>query len=291
MWGRFFKYLAILTLWVATPAVAEELRCPNLAGTPNLAPSPVHIEGSESHVFRTVGATEMRVHAFRPQTKKGSPKPPIVVLFFGGGWMNGTVDQLAPVARHLAERGVIAILADYRTYCRNGVGVAEELDDAKAAMIWVRRNAGTLGGDAKRVAALGGSSGGHLALGAALFGSSKSSRPDLLLLFYPCVDLTNPYELEYSAKAIGAHGRDLSPLYHLRKDMPPAYVFQGSEDPLLEENRRYCDEAKALGARCEWQLFEGAAHGFFNPAGPARARWFEPGLKALDEALTREGYL
>jgi acetyl esterase/lipase len=200
------------------------------------------------------------------------------------------VDQLAPVARHLAKQGIVAILADYRTYCRDGVDVADEVGDASAAMVWVRAHAHEIGGDTKRIAALGGSSGGHLALSTALFGN-KTSRPDLLLLFYPCVDLTNPYELDYSAKAIGAHGRDLSPLYHLRKDMPPAYVFQGTDDPLIDENRRFCTEAQSLGATCEWHEFQGAKHGFFNPAGPTAATWMEPGFKALDEALGKAGYL
>lgn len=208
--------------------------------------------------------------------------------------MNGTVDQLAPVARHLAEKGLVAILADYRTYCRDGADVADEVEDARAAIIWIRRHARELGVDPGRIAALGGSSGGHLAVSTALFAKVRnriSSRPDLLLLFYPCVDLTSQYELDYSARAIADHGRTLSPIFHLRADLPPTTIFQGTEDPLHDENKRFCAEERQLGATCNWREFSGAGHGFFNPSAPAAAKWMEPGLTALDEVLGSAGYI
>lgn len=275
----------------AVPAMAEEARCPNLAGTAHVLPSPQTIAGAQAHVFKTAGGTALRLHVFRPT---GRGRHPAVLIFFGGGWMNGTVDGLEPVARHLAEQGLVAILADYRTFCRNGADVADEVADANAAMIWVRSHAKEVGADPRRIAALGGSSGGHLALSTAIFAGKEqgiSSRPDLLLLFYPCVDLTAQYELDYSAQAISTHGAALSPLFHLRADLPPTVVFQGSEDPLYQENKRFCDESRQLGASCQWREFPGAGHGFFNPSGPAAAKWFAPGLAALNEALRSAGYL
>jgi acetyl esterase/lipase len=280
----------------ATMSVAAEpaaVRCPNLANTSSVLPSPSTLEGGEPHVFRTIGDTELRLHLYRPASASGDPRPAIV-MFYGGGWMNGSVDQFAPVARHLADRGIVAILADYRTWCRRGADVAEQVADAKAAISWVRQHADVEGIDSSRIAALGGSSGGHLAASSAVFASAVdgiSSRPDLLLLFYPCVDLTNPWELEYSAKAIGAHGRDLSPLFHLDGTLPRTFIFQGSEDPLYQENKRFCAEAVLAGASCEWREFSGAGHGFFNPARPDGAEYFWRGLDALEEALVAAGYL
>jgi hypothetical protein len=49
---------------------------------------------------------------------------------------------------------------------------------------------------------------------------SVSSKPDLLVLFYPCVDETTPEEVSYGGDAIGTHGRDVSPLYHVSKGLP-----------------------------------------------------------------------
>jgi acetyl esterase len=289
---KIFFLVVLVALGTATPTHAAEDRCPNLAGTPNVAPSPASIGGAAPHTFRTIRGKPLRLHVFA-QSESGKARP-AVVLFFGGGWMNGTVDQLAPVARHLAERGLVAILADYRTYCRDGADVADEVADANAALIWIRSNARKLGIDPRRIATLGGSSGGHLAASTALFATTRnrvSSRPDLLLLFYPCVDLTSEYELDYSAKAIADHGRALSPIFHQRADLPPMTIFQGSEDPLYAENKRFCSEERQLGANCDWREFAGAGHGFFNPAGPAAAKWMEPAFAALDEVLRTSGYM
>ena len=111
------------------------------------------------------------------------------------------------------------------------------------------------------------------------------------MLFYPCVDLTNETEQLYSSKAIAGHGRDLSPLYHLRAGLPPIMIFQGSDDPLLAENRRYCDGARALGNVCDWSEYPGAKHGFFVKGAPPAAGWYDKGLAAMDTALVRRGYL
>jgi acetyl esterase/lipase len=37
-----------------------------------------------------------------------------IVLFVGGAWLGGDVEQVVPQARYLAQRGMIAIVADYR---------------------------------------------------------------------------------------------------------------------------------------------------------------------------------
>src|SRR6185369_7227454 len=107
--------------------------------------------------------------------------------------------------------------------------VTEQMADAKSAIRWVRGHAKELGVDPKRIAVSGASSGGHLALSAAAFDSfdepsenkSISSKPNLLVLFYPCVDQTAEVERQGSAPALGDHGQDVSPLYHVKKGLPP----------------------------------------------------------------------
>lgn len=289
-------FVGSLMLWAhAVPAHAQSAtggppdRCPALAGTANVGPAPVAIAGSSAFVYKTADGQDLRLHLFRPSN---APRQglPVVVFFFGGGWMNGVADQFALQAQHVAGRGAAAILVDYRTYCRNAADVGDEVADAADALRWIRGHAGELGIDPAQVAAVGGSAGGHLALSAAMFGG-KGARADLLLLFYPCVDLTNETEQQYSAKALAGFGRDLSPLYHIGIGLPPSYIFQGTEDPLYAENKRFCDEAIAAGNRCRWTEYQGAAHGFFNAAAPSRSPFFAEGLAALDAALTREGWL
>jgi acetyl esterase/lipase len=172
--------------------------------------------------------------------------------------------------------------------------VGDEVADAKDAMRWVRGHARDLGVDPKRIAAFGGSSGGHLAISAAVFDEKDkagvSSRPDLLVLFYPCLDLTSEFE-QGSAKAIGKHGKDLSPLYHIRAGLPATYLFEGTKDPLFPENRQFCDQTQALGNVCKWAQYEGAPHGFFSAQMKPPSPYFETAQKAMDDALAAEGYL
>ena len=284
----------VLACALASPALAEEVRCPGWPGA-SVQRSPTTLEGAASYVYKTVAGGDLRLHLLRaPDAKPPAHGQPVLVMIYGGGWMGGAVDMLMPTASHIVGQGGVLILVDYRTYCRNGANVGDEVADAKDAIRWIRRHARELGVDPHRIAVSGGSSGGHLAASAAVFADADadgiSSRPDLLLLWYPCVDLTNEYE-KGSAKALAQYGRDLSPLYHVRRGLPPIYLFEGSLDPLVTENRRFCDEVRAKGDRCQWTLYEGAKHGFFYAQADPPSPWYQVALKAMDDTLIREGYL
>ena len=73
------------------------------------------------------------------------------------------IRRIGEVASLFADAGMIAITADYRVKSRHGVQVVECVKDAKAAIAWVRENAARLGVDPNKIAASGGSAGGHLA--------------------------------------------------------------------------------------------------------------------------------
>ncbi len=168
------------------------------------------------------------------------------------------------------------------------------MEDAAAAVIWVRSHADELGVDPKRIAVSGGSSGGHLAVSTAVFPKSVrtkegrliSSRPDLLVVFYPCLDLTSEFE-KSSAEAFGDHGRDVSPLFHVAAGLPPTVLFQGTKDPLYPEGKAYCAEARRKGDICRFVEVENASHGFFARPGPA----YDEGLAGMDKVLADAGYL
>src|SRR3989442_543708 len=82
------------------------------------------------------------------------------------GRTSGAVGQFVPQSRYLAERGMVAIVADYRVFARHATSPFEAIADAKSAIRWVRSHAKALHIDPSRIAAGGGSSGGHIALSA-----------------------------------------------------------------------------------------------------------------------------
>ncbi len=86
-----------------------------------------------------------------------------IVLFHGGGWAMGEPAWAFSRAQHFAERGMVAIAAQYRLSDQKAITPHEAMADARAVIRWVRAHADSLGIDPKRVAAYGWSAGGHLA--------------------------------------------------------------------------------------------------------------------------------
>jgi acetyl esterase len=246
---------------------------------------PESLEGATSFIYRRVDGAVLRAHVFKGN-QAGTARTPAMIFFYGGGWMWGNVTDGLPIARHFSARGIPVVLVDYRVYCRQGVDVLEEMDDAKAAVAWVRRNAGRLGVDPERLIVSGSSAGGHLALSTAVFGDRKS-RPNYLAVFFPCTDLTRP---EDRTAAVGLHGEDVSPFYHVAKSLPPMLLLQGTADPLYDGNKEYCEKVGKRGGRCRMLEFSGAPHGFLQQR-IEQGRWQRESIAALDRELTMEGYL
>jgi acetyl esterase/lipase len=159
-------------------------------------------------------------------------------------------------------------------------------------MRWVRSHAGELRVDPNRIVAAGGSSGGHLALSAAIFDTfnqtgedtTVSATPNALVLFNPAVDTTG-------IQLFGDRARDASPLHHLRAGLPPTLILHGKADTVVPyaNVERLCAESTALGNQCRLVGYEGASHGFFNPG--RGENWYRETLLEADRFLTTLGYV
>ncbi|HVW19250.1 MAG TPA: alpha/beta hydrolase [Solirubrobacteraceae bacterium] len=99
---------------------------------------------------------------YRPATDRDRPVP-VVVYFHGGGWAvgdrtMGAADRLVP----LAARGVAVASASYRL--TDAATYPAQVDDARAAVRWLRANGAEHGLATERIGAWGASAGGYLAL-------------------------------------------------------------------------------------------------------------------------------
>jgi acetyl esterase len=287
------------SLFGTASAAAQENLCAQRAGTVGTQPQPASLTGATPYVYKSIQGIDLHLHVFNPAASgKAASKRPAIVFFFGGAWMIGSVTELVRPAEYFSSRGATAILVEYRVFCRSGADIVDEIADAKSAVRWVRSHAGELAIDPDRIVVSGASSGGHLALSTAMFRQWDeaaedplvSSKPNLLVLFYPCVDETTPEERSYGGDAIGAHGKDVSPLYHIVAGLPATILFQGTADSLYSENKRYCEAARAKGNRCEFVEYRQAPHGFFHSGGKT-ADWYAKGLHEMDRFLMRAGYL
>ena len=240
---------------------------------------PPELPDAREEVYKTIGETKLKLWIFEPNGHKISDKRPAVVFFFGGGWRAGTPGQFEMQCKYLASRGMITMTADYRVSSRHGTKATACVEDGKSAVRWIRKNARKLGVDPAKVAAGGGSAGGHVAAAIATVpGFEKdeetSSVPDALLLFNPAVILAEvPGEIEMPAEKavslkerIGTDPKKISPYHHLRKGLPPAIIFHGTNDDAVPFRtvQLYEKRARALGNSCKLVAFADKPHGFFN---------------------------
>ncbi len=243
--------------------------------------------------YKSVGEVELALHVFHPPAFKASDKRPAIVFFFGGGWVGGSPQQFYPQSRRLADRGMVAFCAEYRTRNKHQTTPAECVKDGKSAVRWVRQHAAELGVDANRIAAGGGSAGGHVAAATATTQGfeedgedhSVSCRPNALVLFNPVFD-NGPDG--YGHDRVLEYWRAFSPLHNIDRKTPPTIVFLGTKDKLIPvaTAKSYQQRMQDAGRRCDLHLYEGAAHGFFN-----RGDAFSDTLEKTDRFLTSLGYL
>jgi acetyl esterase/lipase len=251
---------------------------------------------SRKITYKKVGDIELKLHVFDPAAKPAKPMGAIV-FFFGGGWSGGSPSQFYNHSKYLASHGVLAISAEYRTKKNGGVEPSECVKDGKAAIRYVRKHAKELGVDPNRIAAGGGSAGGHVA---AATGTVKgfehkdedmsiSSRPNAMVLFNPVYD-NSPNG--YGNSRVKAYWKEFSPLHNIDKDTPPAIVFFGSNEKLVKQSamKEFQAKMKALKIKSELTIYEGPGHGFFN-YGRDGNKWFLATVTESHNFLKALGWL
>ena len=203
---------------------------------------------------------------------------------------------------------MVAMAADYRVSSRHKTKADKCTADAKSAVRWIRKHAARLGVDPQRVAAGGGSAGGHLAACTGVVpgfdepgeDTEISSVPNALALFNPALILANvngraPFEAERIAGISARMGTDpvkLSPYHHVAKGAPPTIIFHGTGDTTVAfwTAELFAEAMQKAGNRCELVAANGQPHGFFN-FGRDNNVPYRQTVHALDKFLASVGFL
>jgi len=235
---------------------------------------------------------------FEPKGHKSTHNRPAIVFFFGGGWTGGTTQQFHFQCKYLASRGMLSISAEYRVKSRHGVSPYECVTDGKSAIRWTRANADKLGIDPDRIAAGGGSAGGHVAACTGVIDgldgpgedASVSSKPNAMVLFNPGLVIPWNDSPGMSERFGSRDPHDISPYHHVTPGDPPTLVLHGEADTTIPIHtaRMFVEAMKKAGNRCELSAFEGQEHGFFNYG---RGQLFYDTMKDADEFLNSLAYL
>lgn len=228
------------------------------------------LEPSRVVVYKQVGERKLHLDVFEPEGHTKADRRAAFVTIHGGGWTGLEPRRQYPFAAHFARLGMIGISVEYRLF-KPGTGstVFDCVKDGRSAVRYIRAHAAEFGVDPQKIVANGGSAGGHLAAGTALFDGideagedvSVSCVPNAAVLFFPVIDTSTA---GYGNKKIGPRWQEISPLHRVRPGAPPMILFHGTGDTVtpFPGAKGFCDAMVKAGNRCELVVDEGGAHGY-----------------------------
>ncbi len=185
-------------------------------------------------------AHDLKLDVYSPR-KADKPKE-VLIFIHGGNWRSGKKSLYRFFGKGMARKGIVSVVIQYRlSPLTDYDGMAK---DAALAVKWVKENISSYKGDSTKLFISGHSAGAHLA---ALIVTDKHYFKDL--------NMENPIK---GTILIDAFGLDMhkyltvsqnpkdsiyypifsknpetwkkaSPIFHLRKDMPPFLMFVGTK--------------------------------------------------------------
>ncbi|MFY0405729.1 alpha/beta hydrolase [Solicola sp. PLA-1-18] len=246
--------------------------------------------------------TVVRLRIYRPKAKV-SRSLPLVVLFHGGGWVQGDPEQDEWLASRVATRTqAVVVSVAYRLAPEHPFPAG--VDDCWAATRWVHEHADELGGDADRMAVMGDSAGGNLAAVVAMLARDAGGpRLRAQVLIYPGTEMIDVFDSEVEhavAPVLTSRGmRTFTALYLAGQDgtvptaspiraeshagLAPALVQTAGHDPLKDNGRLYADKLLAAGVPVTYTCYRDAIHGFASLPGAVPAA--EPALAEIVRTL------
>jgi acetyl esterase/lipase/esterase/lipase superfamily enzyme len=229
------------------------------------------------------GGITLKLDLYRPDPPGPTPRP-LVVWIHGGGWTSGS--KANPRAARLVARGYVVASIRYRL--SHEAVFPAQIHDCKAAIRWLRANAGKYGIDPERIGAWGSSAGGHLV---ALLGTSgsvaslegttntvrASSRVRAVVDFCGPADLSalrRPVDRETAKGAVvrllGGTPEEkpelaalASPVSHVTEDDAPFLIVHGRDDRTVppEQSEKLHETLVGAGVDSTLKLLDGVGHG------------------------------
>lgn len=251
----------------------------------------------------------LAIDVLRPESPNGRG----VLVMASGSWKSsgpGRFDLW--IAAPLLRRGY-TVFAVYHL-SQPKASVPEIVADVNRAVRFIRHHAREYGIDPARLGVTGGSSGGHLSLMLATRGGPgpadaadpvdrESSAVQAVAIFFP---VTNLLDLGRSTenlkdggppksyrKAFGIDptdlaawktvGREVSPVFHVSRSLPPVLIAHGDADTLtpLEQSEWFQASARAVGREVIIEVHRGGKHGWRTMPWDIRrfGAWFDQHLR------------
>lgn len=197
--------------------------------------------------------------------------------------------------------GIAGFITHYRLLAR-GNRYPDMLQDVQRSIQIIRENAGRFHIDPDRLGVMGFSAGGHLTAMSGMFFDNGvlglvgikpevSLRPDFIAPIYPVVSLVDRSTHKRSRRGLLGEGRaisremkdSLSLERHVRADMPPVYLMNCEDDPVVDyRNSVLLDSAMtAMDVPHRYVRFRTGGHGF----GATPSKTTEEAIKWKEDFL------
>jgi len=218
------------------------------------------VRAEKDVVFATAGGIDLKLDVSRPPAGVAEKGVAIIELF-GGGFVRGSkAGHYEGVFQRFAERGYVAIAATYRLAAE--AKWPAQVEDAKAAVRWVRENAGRLGVDPEKAVLSGYSAGGQLAIVAAGT-AAPEKRVAAVIAYYPSRFGRSADGKDFPVMPEGASDAEYEaaePLTYMRPGFPPTIFFCGTSDVFAEPTKRLFEALQEAGVPAELHLLAGLPH-------------------------------
>jgi acetyl esterase/lipase len=259
---------------------------------------PGGVTGLADVVYSVVpGFRPLILDLYLPRAARQSPKPAIIYIH-GGGWVGGHTRHAGATANFpralaaLAAEGFVVVSLEYRL--SGEAQFPAQLQDVRAAIRFLRTNAGRYGLDPSRIGIWGGSAGGHLAALAALScgapGFDAVAQPpgsecvQAAVTWYGVFDFAPilqgaagaPNALlgcASSAACPAARVAAVSPLTYLDRSDPPFLLIHGTIDRTvpIAQSEAALERMRAVGIPVDHIFIPNVDHSFIG-ATPAATR-------------------
>lgn len=245
----------------------------------------------------------LKMTLFVPRTKE---KKPAVLYFPGGGFTSADHEKFLEMRYALARAGYVVAACEYRAVPNKFPAL---LEDAKAAVRWMRAHADEFGVNADRIGILGDSAGGYVVqMTGATNGEKKwdagdfkdvSSDVQAVVSIYGISDLTTigegignenvhaspavtealllngPAFKDFAGASVTADpqkAKAASPIGHVDGTEPPFLLMHGSGDKVVSplQSKKMFEALQNKNVEAEYVLVRGAGHGDLP--------WYQPGV-------------
>lgn len=245
----------------------------------------------------------LKMTLFVPRTKENKPA---VLYFPGGGFTSADHEKFLEMRYALARAGYVVAACEYRAVPNKFPAL---LEDAKAAVRWMRAHVSEFGVDANRIGLLGDSAGGYVVQMAGATNGEKnwdvgdfkevSSDVQAVVSIYGISDLTTigegignenvhasaavtealllngPAFKDFAGASVNADpqkAKAASPIGHVDGTEPPFLLMHGSGDKVVSplQSKKMFEALQNKKVEAEYVLVRGAEHGDLP--------WYQPGV-------------